>query len=207
MSTLSESKLRKETPVFRGFMDYFPDAIMAVARHSFLANEKHNPGEPLHWSKGKSNDHLDCLARHMLDTGTFDEEFGDLHDVAIAWRALANLQTIIEQRRERGEAITQQDAAADFGLETGASLAEALDREMVTYLRPVSVTRKDHMFTIENPLDMGLGGELQGVRVWGNYHPSHDLWSIRFTSGVGREYDFRINHDDVKNGYVSVATY
>lgn len=100
------SKLRKMTPVFRGFMHYFPDAMMAVAHHSFLANEKHNPGEQLHWSKGKSNDHLDCLARHLLDTGKFDEEFGDLHDVAIAWRAMANLQTVIEQRRERGEPLS-----------------------------------------------------------------------------------------------------
>lgn len=113
--TSDASRIRKETPVFRGFMNYFPDAIMAVARHSFMANEKHNPGEPLHWSKGKSNDHLDCLARHMLDTGTFDEEFGDLHDVAIAWRALAHLQTVIEQRREAGEALTLQELAAQCG--------------------------------------------------------------------------------------------
>ncbi len=69
MSTLSDAdaKTRKAAPVYSGFMAYFPDAIIAVAQLSKIGNDQHNPGQPLHWSKDKSNDHLDCQARHMLD--------------------------------------------------------------------------------------------------------------------------------------------
>ena len=95
------SQERKETPVFSGLLMYFPDACAAVARLSYTANEKHNPGEPMHWSKGKSNDHADCVVRHLMDMYDTDE-FGELEATAAAWRALANLQTIIEEMREHG---------------------------------------------------------------------------------------------------------
>lgn len=92
------SILRKNTPIASGVLDYFPLAIAAVARLSKYGNDKHNPGEPLHWSRGKSNDHRDCIARHLIDCGTVDAESGELHDVALAWRALANLQLAEEKR-------------------------------------------------------------------------------------------------------------
>jgi hypothetical protein len=101
---LDESRRRKEQPLARGCMDYFPDALLAVAELSFLANEKHNPGEPMHWSKGKSNDHADCVARHLLERGTWiTGEYARpvRHSAAAAWRALANLQTEIELEREQ----------------------------------------------------------------------------------------------------------
>jgi hypothetical protein len=31
-------------------LDYFPDALAAVAQISYQGNQKHNPGEPLHWA-------------------------------------------------------------------------------------------------------------------------------------------------------------
>lgn len=92
-----ESAARKATPVYSGCLNYFPLALAAVARLSKIGNDKHNPGQPLHWSRGKSNDHLDCIARHLMDAGTLDEN-GELHDVALAWRALANLQLAEEKR-------------------------------------------------------------------------------------------------------------
>jgi len=92
------SLLRKNTPVFSGFFAYFPDAIKAVARHSKRNNEKHNPGEPLHWAKEKSNDHLDCLGRHLLDHAT-EKDLDSL--VAVAWRAMAELQIHIERKAEK----------------------------------------------------------------------------------------------------------
>lgn len=95
------SKARKATPLVTGCLDYFPDALEAVARLSKKANEKHNPGQPLHWSKGKSNDHADCLGRHLKDRGQIDPEFGESHTVAVAWRALALLQTEIENGRDK----------------------------------------------------------------------------------------------------------
>jgi hypothetical protein len=90
-----DSASRKTYPLYSGVLQYFPDALAAVAHHSYLGNEKHNPGQPLHWARGKSDDHLDAAARHLVE--------GDL--VGLAWRALAALQL---QR----EADTKADAAA-----------------------------------------------------------------------------------------------
>ncbi len=99
----AESKRRKRMPLWEGFLLYFPDAALAVAEHSRKANDKHNPGEPLHWSKHKSNDHPNCVGRHLLDIGpnwdAVDPEFGSLHAVALAWRAMALAQIAIEAQR------------------------------------------------------------------------------------------------------------
>ena len=81
-----DAQARKELPLFSGCIKYFPDAILAVAKQSWVGNEQHNPGEPLHWAKDKSRDELDALMRHMIE--------GDW--TAVAWRALANLQRQIE---------------------------------------------------------------------------------------------------------------
>jgi len=93
---------RKEIPMARGLLDYFPDALAAVARLSFLANDKHNPGEPMHWAKEKSNDHADCILRHMVDRGKWivgEYKRPVRHSTAVAWRALAMLQMEIEGGR------------------------------------------------------------------------------------------------------------
>lgn len=95
----TDPKARKEAPVASGFMDYFPDAIIAVARLSKKANERHNPGEDLHWSKHKSADHADCMQRHFLQRGEWDEEWQESHTVEMAWRAMAYLQMEIEAKR------------------------------------------------------------------------------------------------------------
>jgi Domain of unknown function (DUF5664) len=91
----TDPKARKEYPVGTGVMDYFPDAIAEVAHVSFLGNQQHNPGQPLHWSRDKSNDHADTLMRHFLERGTKDTD-GQLHSAKMAWRALAILQLEIE---------------------------------------------------------------------------------------------------------------
>lgn len=103
---VNESARRKGMPLFQGCMMYFPDALLAIAEHSRKANDKHNPGEPLHWSKEKSKDHADCIARHLIDIGpdwdATDPDLGSLHATALAWRALALLQTVIERQRVAG---------------------------------------------------------------------------------------------------------
>lgn len=63
----TDSDDRKKIPMFSGCLAYFAAALAGVARHSFVSNEKHNPGEPLHWSRGKSSDHADCQLRHLTD--------------------------------------------------------------------------------------------------------------------------------------------
>lgn len=102
MSLPTDGKRRKEAPMARGLLDYFPDALFEVAELSFLANEKHNPGEPLHWSKHKSTDHADCIVRHLADRGGWIEgEYARpvRESTALAWRALALLQMEIEAER------------------------------------------------------------------------------------------------------------
>lgn len=78
----TESKARLTYPVFSGLLNYFPNACAAVAHHSFLSNEQHNPGEPMHWSKDKSIGTGDQIVRHLME--------GDYE--ACAWRALELLE-------------------------------------------------------------------------------------------------------------------
>jgi hypothetical protein len=89
---------RKAVPICTGVLDYFPLALAEVARVSKAGNDQHNPGMPLHWSKGKSTDHADCLVRHVLERGTIDTD-GQRHSAKAAWRALALLQTELEAEK------------------------------------------------------------------------------------------------------------
>ena len=86
---------RKTYPLASGVLDYFPDALMEVAHVSYLGNEQHNPGQPLHWDRSKSQDEADALMRHMKDRGKRDSD-GARHTAKVAWRALALLQKEIE---------------------------------------------------------------------------------------------------------------
>ena len=101
--TIKSSGDRKNSPVFSGVLQYFPDAMMEISRHSKKGNDKHNPGQPLHWAKEKSKDHADCIARHLIDIGptwdALDEETKSYHATALAWRALALLQTLLEREK------------------------------------------------------------------------------------------------------------
>jgi hypothetical protein len=94
----TDAKTRKAMPIARGVLDYFPDALAAVAEVSRLGNEQHNPGQPLHWSKDKSTDHADCIIRHLIDRGQIDSD-GARHAAKVAWRALALLQIEIDEER------------------------------------------------------------------------------------------------------------
>jgi hypothetical protein len=91
---------RKKIPLATGVLDYFPDALMEVARVSFDGNQQHNPGQPLHWAKEKSADHADTMMRHFIERFGRDSD-GRRHAAKMCWRALAFLQRLIEE--ERGE--------------------------------------------------------------------------------------------------------
>ena len=77
-----DSAERKTYPVYSGLLQYFPSALVAVAHHSYKGNEKHNPGQPLHHDRAKSDDEADALLRHLME--------GDY--VGMTWRALSLLQ-------------------------------------------------------------------------------------------------------------------
>jgi hypothetical protein len=91
----TDGKDRKHFPVATGVLDYFPDAMVAIAEVSWKGNDQHNPGEPLHWARGKSMDQDDTLIRHFLERGKRDKD-GLRHSAKMAWRALALLQLEIE---------------------------------------------------------------------------------------------------------------
>lgn len=116
MTLSTDDATRKAQPLCRGLLDYFPDACAAVAEVSRVGNEQHNPGEPMHWARGKSMDQEDCIVRHLIDRGTIDSD-GLRHSAKVAWRALAMLQLEIE-------AAQRQDAAdAELRTETTTPLA------------------------------------------------------------------------------------
>ena len=113
MTLPTDSKERKNYPIFAGCLRYFPAALAGVAHISKLGNDKHNPGEELHHARGKSMDHGDCILRHLVDLedllselaregsvegdGTIKVE-GILTEVnQMAWRALALSQELHEK--------------------------------------------------------------------------------------------------------------
>jgi hypothetical protein len=93
------AKERKQRPVASGVLNYFPLALMEVAYCSFIGNEQHNPGTPLHWDRSKSGDEWDALMRHFLDRGKMDND-GVRHSAKVAWRALAALEKELEAADE-----------------------------------------------------------------------------------------------------------
>lgn len=97
-NTELDAATRKTHPLATGCLDYFPDALMAVANCSYVGNQQHNPNQPLHWAKEKSTDEPDALLRHLKDRGKLDSD-GVRHSAKVAWRALAMLQREIEAER------------------------------------------------------------------------------------------------------------
>ena len=110
----TDSDARKDIPIRSGCIDYFPAAIAGVAIHSKIGNDKHNPGQPLHHSRGKSGDHAECIERHLTDIsdlqaivrrsvpGYAPAEADVAHLIiaearALAWRALALSQELHER--------------------------------------------------------------------------------------------------------------
>jgi Domain of unknown function (DUF5664) len=101
MSLPTDDKARKSLPIFDGFLMYFPDACLAVADVSMKGNAQHNPGEPLHWARGKSMDQMNTALRHMMDHGMGNlKDVDDTYHLAkAAWRILAALQLAIEAHK------------------------------------------------------------------------------------------------------------
>ena|ERR1700675_166081 len=86
---------RKKIPLASGVLDYFTSALIEVAKVSYQGNLQHNPGQKLHWARGKSTDIEDTLLRHFVERGGFDSD-GQRHSAKLAWRALALLQLELE---------------------------------------------------------------------------------------------------------------
>lgn len=94
----SGSAERKAAPIMTGVLDYFPLALAGIARISKKGNDKHNPGQPLNWARGKSQDHADCAVRHMVDRDALDPDTQEPHYLGAGWRILAYAQLAEEKR-------------------------------------------------------------------------------------------------------------
>jgi hypothetical protein len=91
---------RKKRPVFSGVIRYFPKALLEIAHCSYVGNDQHNPGTPLHWDRSKSGDEADALVRHLMESGTVDTD-GVRHTTKAAWRALALLEKELEEAQAK----------------------------------------------------------------------------------------------------------
>jgi len=89
---------RKQQPVASGVLAYFPLSMKAIAHCSYVGNEQHNPGQPVHWDRSKSTDEDDALIRHFIDSMGPDkiDTDGVRHSTKVAWRALARLEKELE---------------------------------------------------------------------------------------------------------------
>lgn len=102
MTLPEDSAERKNIPLLRGLLRYFPAALARVAIISKIGNDKHNPGEELHHARGKSSDHGDCIVRHLMDLQDLTEQKADPKRILeeagyLAWRALALAQELHEK--------------------------------------------------------------------------------------------------------------
>ena len=104
----TDSLERKNYPLLSGCLKYFPAALAGVSYISKLGNDKHNPGQELHHNRSKSQDHGDCIIRHLIDTqdliaaykrgdSTVTKEMILTEVNQMAWRALALSQEINEE--------------------------------------------------------------------------------------------------------------
>jgi hypothetical protein len=89
----TDPEARKKLPLASGCIDYFPDALAAVAAVSQAGMTQH---QTTCWDRSKSMDQDDTLIRHFLERGTKDTD-GLRHSAKMAWRSLALLQLEIEE--------------------------------------------------------------------------------------------------------------
>lgn len=114
MSLPTDSAVRKAYPMFSGCLAYFAAALAGVARLSKIANEKHNPGEPMHHARGKSNDHADCVIRHLVDVADMEaalersKDTGNPFDAEVRAGACAALLNEADQLAWRSLALSQE---------------------------------------------------------------------------------------------------
>ena len=98
----TDDRERKEVKLYDFMFHYFPHAWLAVANVAVVGNRQHNPGEPMHWARGKSRDQMNSAFRHLMDygCGTKLDTDGQPHLAKVIWRLMAQLQLDLEAERE-----------------------------------------------------------------------------------------------------------
>lgn len=103
--------ITKKDNLASGVVDYFRNALAAVGRWSKYNNTKYPPvdgSKELRWSFDVSTEHADAIMSHLSQRGTVDPETGFSHTVALAWRALALLESeLVAAGAEPGLAVVR----------------------------------------------------------------------------------------------------
>lgn len=101
-----------KAPIYRGVIEYFPNAIEQVALLSQFGADKYS------WHGWSAVDngvyrYTDAMQRHLLDEArgelydTCEGGSGLLHATAVAWNALARLERIIEEINQNKEHLIE----------------------------------------------------------------------------------------------------
>lgn len=96
-------------PIGTYLTEYCPNALLALSKHSYEANEKHNPGEEIHWARDKSIGSINRIFRHLFEFawhyGRGEKDKSRYHLTAAAWRTnelleryLTKMEPFNEQR-------------------------------------------------------------------------------------------------------------
>lgn len=88
-----------KAPVVRGVIQYFPNALNAVAEVSAFGAKKYDWGNWRFVAEGLER-YTDALGRHIASEGRedCDQESGLLHAAHAAWNALARLEFLLTKK-------------------------------------------------------------------------------------------------------------
>lgn len=102
-----DPKERKKFPVYSGFVKYFPRAIAAISHVSWMGNEQHHPGTPLHWDMTKSTDEEDAMLRHLMehDAGETIDDKGYQVLAQAGWRVMAKIERYLKLKEEKANEV------------------------------------------------------------------------------------------------------
>jgi hypothetical protein len=143
----TDSEERKQVPMLRGCLRYFPAALAGVARISEAGNRKHNPGEEMHHARGKSSDHGDCIVRHLMDVQDLEARvLRDAHVAGDAWRR--EILSEVSQLVWRALALSQE-LHERFD---GAPLAPGAKTPSRCATEVEAIARDDRRFNAPNPV-------------------------------------------------------
>lgn len=93
-----------KTPIYQGFIKYFPNAIEAVANVSRFGYEKYGTWGGWRDVENGINRYMDAKCRHMISEAKGEECAEDskiLHAAHEAWGAMAKLELLLEAKNAR----------------------------------------------------------------------------------------------------------
>lgn len=109
-----------KVPILQGALEYFPNALREVAQVSYKGSLKYTWKGWMDVPDG-INRYGNALARHLLATDLYDEDTGCLHSAQVAWNALARLELILREQKEKAKSHCGMPALFGALIERGIS--------------------------------------------------------------------------------------